>query len=201
MALLDILLQILLAHLSAVDDALRIGGNTFRAAGGGALGIGESVGDEGRDDAGLGAAHADAALPAGVVAVAIALARFGIGDIEDVALADVEAAGAAELSPLIEEFAVLVENLDAVIGAVADEQGPGGIESQAVGSIELAGSRAFLAPGFEERAVFGKLHHAGVGVPAVSVGDEDISVRSEGHRGRLVECIGAIEIGRAHVLN
>src|ERR1019366_9412709 len=192
MALLDILLQVFLADLSAIDHALRIGGNTFRAAGGGAFRIGERVGDERGDDAGPGAADADAALPAGVVTVTVALARFGIGDIKDVALADVEAAGAAELSPLIEKFAVLVEDLDAVVGAVPDEEAAGGIESQAVGSIELAGGRALLAPGLDERAVFGKLHHAGVGVAAVSVGDEDLAVGSDGHGGRLVERIGAI---------
>src|ERR1039458_474811 len=182
-----------------------MGANPFRAASGGTFWIAESVGNEGGDDAGFGAADAGAALPAGGVAVTVAVGGFGIGDIEDVAVADVETAGAAELSPLIEEFAVLVEDLDAVVGAVADEEAAGGIESQAVGSIELAGGRALLAPGLDERTVFGKLHHAGVGVAAVSVGDEDIAVGSEGHGGRLVERIGAIardallaEIGRAH---
>src|ERR1039458_572607 len=169
-----------------------MGANPFRAASGGTFWSGESVGNEGNDDAGFHAADADAALPAGVVAVTVALARFGIGDIEDVALADVETAGAAELSPLIEEFALRAKDLDAVVGAVADEEAAGGIESQAVGSIELAGGRALLAPGLDERAVFGRLHHAGVGVAAVSVGDEDLAVGSDGHGGRLVERIGAI---------
>src|ERR1039458_118588 len=69
---------------------------------------------------------------------------------------------------------------------------PAGTKGRPWGGLKLAGGVAFLAPGFEERAVFGKLHHASVGVAAVPVGDEDIAVGSEGHRRGLIEHIGAV---------
>src|SRR5882672_10200618 len=60
-------------------------------------------------------APADTVLEAGIVG------RAGqrIGDIEHVAL-DEDAAGAAELPPLRQELSLLVENLDAAVGAVGD---------------------------------------------------------------------------------
>jgi hypothetical protein len=48
--------------------------------------------------------------------------RFRIGDINDVIPVDEDAAGPAELRPLVDEVAVLIEYLDAVVAAVAEEQ-------------------------------------------------------------------------------
>src|SRR6266446_4464836 len=74
----------------------------------------------GSDFAVLGAADADALLEAGIQL----LAGLRVGDIDHVVLVDGDAARAAELSPLGEEFPVLIEDLDAAIGAVGDEQPP-----------------------------------------------------------------------------
>ena len=57
---------------------------------------------------------------------------------------DVDAARPAELLPLIEELAVLVEDLDAVVLAVADEQPPLRIDRERVRHVELARRRPFL---------------------------------------------------------
>ena len=46
----------------------------------------------------------------------------------------------------VDELAVLIENLDAVVAAVADEQAALGIEGQRVRRVELARPRALLAP-------------------------------------------------------
>src|SRR3954452_1656114 len=70
----------------------------------------------------LRAADPDAALPA----VVVLGYRFGfrIGDINDVVPVDIDSARAAELRPLVDELAVLVEKLDAIVLAVTDEQPP-----------------------------------------------------------------------------
>ena len=47
------------------------------------------------------------------------------GDIDHVVLVDGDAARPAELLPLGEELALLIEDLDAVVGAVGDEQASG----------------------------------------------------------------------------
>src|SRR5262249_59949419 len=102
----------------------------------------------------LRAADADAALPAGIrLAV-----RLRVRDVEDVTLVDVDAAGPSELLPLLEELAVLVEDLDAVVRAVGHEQPPLRIQGQAVRSVELARAGALLAPGLDERPVLRELH-------------------------------------------
>src|SRR4051812_24763051 len=53
-----------------------------------------------------------------------------------------------------------------------------------MGDAELAGRSAEFAPGFDELA---SLVEAGDAVVAVAVGDENISVGSDGHVGWLVE--------------
>ena len=83
-----------------------------------ASGVRLRVGDEGGDLAVARAPDADAALPARV-ALGVGL---GIGAVEHVVLVDVDAAQTAELLPLLEELPVLVEDLQAVVGAVGDEQ-------------------------------------------------------------------------------
>src|SRR5262249_21396936 len=56
--------------------------------------------------------------------------RLGIGDIDDVVLVDEDAARPAELVPLVDEVPLLVENLDAVVAAVAEEEAPARIHRQ-----------------------------------------------------------------------
>src|SRR5689334_964810 len=168
----DVPHQPLGAHLGAVDVALGVRGHAFRCAGAGRLV--DRVRDERRHLAGLGAADADAALPA-VVILRNGL-RFGIRDIDHVVLVDEDAARAAELRPLGDELAVLVEYLDAVVRAVPDEQPALGIHRDRVRAIELARPRSLLAPGLDELAIFGELHDARIGVAAMAVCNEDVAV-------------------------
>ena len=57
---------------------------------------------------------------------------------------DVDAARPAELAPLGEVLAVLIEDLDAAVGAVADEQPAARIHRERVRHVEVAGARALL---------------------------------------------------------
>src|SRR5690242_538788 len=114
---------------------------------------------------------------------------FGIGDIDDVILVDVDSARAAELRPLIEQFAVLVENLDAVVLPVADEQPPLRIHRDRVGNVELAARGALFAPGLDELPLLGEFHDTRGAIAAVSVGDKDVAVRSDDDRGWCIELI------------
>ena len=95
-------------------------------------------GNERRDQAVADAADADAALPA-VVVLGNGF-RFGIGDVDDVVSVDEDAARPAELVPLIEEVAVLVEDLDAIVLAVADEQPAARVDGDRVRHVELTGA-------------------------------------------------------------
>src|SRR5213593_5034650 len=52
---------------------------------------------------------------------------------------------------------------------------------------ELAGTRSFPPPGFEEFSVLGKLHDPCVRIPAVSVGNENGPVGSDGDGGWAIE--------------
>ena len=67
---------------------------------------------------------------------------------------DKRSAWPAELFPLFEKIPVLIEDLHAIITAVADEHAASGVGSDGVKRLELARSRAFFAPGFNELAVF-----------------------------------------------
>src|SRR5215210_397176 len=58
-----------------------------------------------------------------------------------------------------------------------------------MGNVELAWSGTLLAPGLDEFAVLGKFHDAGVGTAAVSLGDENVAVRSGHNRGRRIELV------------
>jgi len=62
-------------------------------------------------------------FPAGMVAVAGALARLGIGHVNVIPRVDEHAARAAELLPLFQKLAVLIEDLDAVVGSVRPRTG------------------------------------------------------------------------------
>src|SRR6185436_9429668 len=106
----DIFHHPLRADFGAVDVARRIRGDAFRRAR--ARGLFDGVGNERRHRAVLGAADPDASLPA--VMVLGHGFRLGICDIDVVVPVDENSARPAELRPLIEEFPVLVEDLDAI---------------------------------------------------------------------------------------
>src|SRR5882762_7147298 len=117
---------------AAEDIAHRVYGNAFGGAGAlHLLRIGNAV----EDFAGLELADADAAEPAGVRGDTVG---FGVGDVDE-AVAQVYAARAAELLPLGDEGAVLLEDLDAVVAAVGNEEPPVGVHGDIVRGLELGG--------------------------------------------------------------
>src|SRR4051812_33676285 len=117
--------QLARSDLAAVDVAFRIHRHAFGCAGAFHL---EWIGNAVEDLALIEAADADAALPSRMRRDAV---RLGIGDV-DHAVADRDAARAAELLPLGDESAVEVEDLDAVVAAVGDEEAPLRIERDVV---------------------------------------------------------------------
>src|SRR5690348_3911134 len=116
-------LQHLPPHDRAIDVALLVDADSFRAAV--LFGGRFHILDEVLHGAVLSAADADAFLPAGLVFAP----GFGIGNIHGVVLRDEDAAGAAPLHPRVEVFAVLIEDLDAVVVTIADEDAALRIES------------------------------------------------------------------------
>jgi hypothetical protein len=74
------------------------------------------------------AADADAAPAPRIGRAAILILSLGIGHVDGIVFVDENRARSAELFPLGEEFAVLVENLNAGIDSVSDEHPPAGIE-------------------------------------------------------------------------
>src|SRR5262249_22992722 len=96
------------------------------------------------------------------------------------------------LRPLVDEFAVLVEDLDAVVVAIADEQASARVHCQRVRRVELAGCTAFLSPGLDELAILGEFHDAGIGVAAMSVANENVAIGCDQYRGRRVERVRTV---------
>src|SRR4051794_1816667 len=137
-------------EIRAVHIAVAVDGDAFGEAGASRVRIGTRVGDEGRDLAVPCAADSDAAARSGVVAVprlrqtglsgiGSRVSRFRVGDVERVCpFVDIEPARTAELEPLGDEGAVLIEDLEAVVLTVADEQPSPRIEGQRVHHVELA---------------------------------------------------------------
>src|SRR6185295_17243962 len=88
----------------------------------------------------------------------------------------------------------LVEDLDAVVAAVADKQPPARVHRQRMRTlrVEITRSGALLPPRLDERAVLRELHDARVRRAAVAVADEDVAVGRHEHRGGNVERIAAL---------
>src|SRR5262249_53101308 len=148
---LDVAHQLARIDFGAVDVSPRVGGDALGGAAGpraAPLLHGQGIRNERRDLAVLGAADAQSAFEAWVLGVV----GFGVGDIDDVALVDEDPAWPAELLPFSEEFSVLVEDLDAAVGAVADEQPSARIHGERVRHVEFARPGALLAPGLDELA-------------------------------------------------
>ena len=79
--------------------------------------------------------------------------RLGIGDINIILDVDENPARPAELRLLLDEASLLIEDLDAIVVSVSDEQPPFGIERQTVRRVELAGSNPFLSPALDEFSI------------------------------------------------
>jgi hypothetical protein len=83
----------------------------------------------------------------------------------------IDAAGRAEVCPLLEEGPVLIEDLDADVALVSDDDAALGIHGDGVRVGELSGCRprAGYAPAENESAVTRELHHTVVTALAVAV--------------------------------
>src|SRR5262249_37238776 len=114
-------------------------------------------------------------------------------DVENVVLVNVNAARTAELLPLCNKFAVLVEDLNPVVVAIADKQASLRVHRHRVRLIELARTGAQLAPGLNQLAGFRKFEDAVIS-GAVSLRYEDDAVGRNQNIIRLVEIVG---LGRA----
>src|SRR5689334_8668254 len=187
----------MLDHLSrsdfgAIDIALRIDGDAFRRAGAlEFLWIGYAL----RHLAIIHGADAYAAQPTGIAARVV---RFRIRDINQV-VAYYHAARTAEVPPLGDEAAVLIDDLHTVVAAVGDEQPSLCVHRDVVRRAEFTRPAAVLAEGFDELAVFGELRNSrhGIGrrtgvLPLMAFGDEDVAVGRDDDTGGLVQRIGGI---------
>src|SRR6202034_2045666 len=134
------LLEIHAGGKAAENVSVLVGGHPFRHRDFRIYGWNECC-----DFAVLDAADADALLERRIGL----FVRLRVAHINDV-VADVDAARPPKLLPFGEEFTVLIENLDAVVSPVGDEQAAGGIHRQAVRHVELALRRAVMAPCLDE---------------------------------------------------
>ena len=117
-----------------------------------------------------------------------------ISDVQRVVAVDEHSTRSSELPPLLEELAVLIENLNAVIATIADEEAPARVHREGVRSlcVKIARRAPLLSPRLDEFSVLRKLHDARVRHTAVAVADEDIAVRGDEDRGRHVEGIRTV---------
>src|SRR5262249_27449925 len=124
-----------------------------------------------------------------------AVPGFGVRNIDHVVSIDVDAARPTELEPLRDELAVLIENLDAIVLAITDEQPSSRIEDERVRNIEFARAHAFPAPRLDELSVLVELHDSGIAgcrpSSAVSIRDENVAVGSNRDIGRSIELVEA----------
>src|SRR5206468_5230289 len=148
------------SDLSAVDISLRIGGHTFCRAGSGEFGTLARFGVRNKCEqlAVFRAADPDAAFPP----IVVTRDRFGfrVCDVQNVVLINVNATRTAELLPLGDEFAVLIEDLNPVVVAVADKQTSFRVHCLRVWLSELARTGAQLATRADQLAVFRKSQNA-----------------------------------------
>src|SRR6266853_3478487 len=79
-----------------------------------------------------------------------------------------------------------------MVFAVGHEQPSFGIEGQGVGRRKLAGGGPFLSPRLDKLPVFRQLHDPRVRISAMSVADENVAVRSDGHRRRPIESVRTV---------
>src|SRR5262249_23708826 len=92
--------------------------------------------------------------------------------------------------PLDDVSAVLVEDLDAIVVAVADEQTTARVHRQRVRLIELVRPGALLPPAFDQLAVLRELEDLRLAL-AVSLRDEDLAGRPNQDVVRLKEIMVA----------
>src|SRR5258706_2336437 len=139
----------------------------------------QRIRDAVEDLAARGVADADAAQPAGIRPDAV---RLGVGDV-DAAVAQRDAARAAELLPFGDEVALRIEDLDAMVAAVGDDEPATRVQGDVVRRLELDRAGAKPAEGADELALLREARDArhGAGgrgglLAGMAFGDEEIAV-------------------------
>src|SRR5271166_4070208 len=160
---LDVFLQHLATHDSAIHIAIGVDAHALGAAV--VVRCRFHIFDERRHHTSLRASDANAFLQTRLIGPP----GFGIGDVNRVVFGDVDPARPTELFPLLEVPAVLIENLDAVVHAIAGEDASLGIERDSVRLMKLAWTAALVSPGLDEFSVFRKLDDAVVAGLAMPV--------------------------------
>src|SRR5439155_4075310 len=143
-------------------------------------------GDRGRILEPVDALDHSAILDAGDVQ---AVALGAVDDVEAIAL-DEDAPRRAEIRPLRDELAALIEHLDALVAAIADVEPPLRIDGDAVRLVELSRLGPLAAPPSDELAVLRVLDYPRVG--ALAVGDEDVAVLRDDQIGHAVERVARL---------
>src|SRR5262249_54885206 len=116
--------------------------------------------------------------------------RLGVGDVDGVVARDEDAARAAELLPHTEHRAALIEDLDAIVLAVADEQAAARVHRDRIGLPHLARAGSLVSPLLHEPSAAREPHDAIVLAVTMTVRDEDVAVRRDHDVRRLIEEIG-----------
>src|SRR5688572_22616128 len=88
------------------------------------------------------------------------------------------------MSPLLEEFAILVEDLNAIIFPVTDIDAAFAIDPDGMRGLKLSGATSGLSPRKQVLASLVELDHA---VISIAVGDKKIPVRGECNIGGTVK--------------
>jgi len=184
--LFDIFQEAHATHVRAIYAAVHIHAHAFHPKHCGRVGIRILIGNHRDDLAVLSAADPDTALEAGISRCV----RFRIDHIHRVVFRDHNPAGTAPLFPFRDVLSILIEDLNAVVVAVVDEDAALGIHCDGVRYIEFSGAGAFLSPFLDEGAVLRELNDASVGISTVPVGHEDVAIGSYQNRGRSVEGVG-----------
>ena len=113
---------------------------------------------------------------------------FVVSYIEHIVVVDEHAAGTSELIPFRQVLTILGENLDALIGAVANQETTPAIDKQGMGHIKLRGAAALCAPLHQIASILIKLDDT---VVPMAVSDKEIPIFCLGHIRRAIESIGA----------
>src|SRR5688572_24576772 len=165
-----VFLQAPRAWLAAVDVAVAIDDGKLGAVTGPDSGVAPRIEDEFVHGARRGVADANAHVPTGILDVV----RFGVCDDDAVRVIEEDSARPTKLRPAREMRAFLIEELHAIVRAVADEQSAACVHRDRVQRAKLAVLGSHAAPRFDERAVAPELDDAIVGCGVVAVGDEDV---------------------------
>ena len=115
------------------------------------------------------------------------LAEFA--DVDDVVFIDFHVGRSQYILPLLQEFAVGIENLQPAVFAVGNPDPPLIIQRNKMGHPEMTGCVARLTPGKKQFTLRGKLVHAGI---TVAIGDVEVSGVGNRHTGGTVKGRSAV---------